>query len=137
MSISSDSNNWDSLTKRGKSVSILQYLSQEKEFTFGELMEQFKISKRGLYLTLKDLETDKLISKHKLGRNTLIKITKEGKHAIKNYKPPISNDDIIEKTFQNTIEQLEQAKLIPEEWDKETKEEFLKKIKDEVIKNLK
>ena len=98
-------------------------------------MEKLQISKRGLFLTLKDLTDDGLIMRDKRGRNTIISISPKGMNFLRSNRE--NDTDIVEQTFLTTIQQLEENGLISEDWDEETKDEFLTKIRQEIRNKLK
>ena len=105
--------NYDSLNRRGYSLPILKYLTQESgKITFGTIMEKLNISKRGLFLTLNDLEKDGLIEKSKIGRNSYISITLKGRVLLESSPSQKKSVELIEEALRATVIQLEKEGII-------------------------
>ncbi|MFX1506577.1 MAG: hypothetical protein ACFFDC_10790 [Promethearchaeota archaeon] len=121
---------WMSLERRSLGIPILELLTQSSNMTFGKIMENLKISKKGLYLALIDLEQDGLIQRYKRGKYTYVKITSEGKQALLSYSTKEEDSaNLVDQILNETINQLEKEGLILPEWDEVRREEFIKKLK--------
>jgi len=130
---------YKSLTQREFSLGILKFITDENSpINFGLIMEKLMISKRALYLTLKDLETDRLITQTKVGRKSIIEITDEGRNALLNLN--LHEDEQKELVYQSVIEstvsQLENEGIISKEWSSEERSAFIKKISDSIISKM-
>ena len=99
-------------------------------------MEDLNISKRGLSLTLNDLETDGLIVRSKIGRKSFVSITSKGKEIIESSSLQKKNTDIINETLNATVRQLEAESIISSDWDPEDREEFIKKLKKSITEQI-
>jgi DNA-binding HxlR family transcriptional regulator len=121
---------WPSLERRSLGISILELLTQNSKMTFGKIMENLKISKKGLYLALIDLEQDGLIQRRKRGKYTYVKITSEGKQALLSYSSKVEDsENLVDKILNETINHLEKEGVILPEWDEVQRKEFIKKLK--------
>jgi DNA-binding HxlR family transcriptional regulator len=121
---------WASLERRSLGIPILELLAQSSNMTFGKIMKNLKISKKGLYLALIDLEKDGLIHRYKRGKYTYVKITSEGKQALLSYSSKGKDSaNLVDQILNETINQLEKEGLILPEWDEVKRKEFIKKLK--------
>ncbi|MHA2105764.1 MAG: hypothetical protein ACW981_20245 [Candidatus Hodarchaeales archaeon] len=137
MSIPKNNANYDSLTRRGYSLPILKYLTTESEnITFGKIMEQLNISKRGLSLTLNDLENDGLIERSKIGRQSFVSITLKGRVITESLPHRKKNSEIIKEALDDTIKQLEIEGIISSDWNQRDREEFIEKLKKSITEQI-
>ena len=121
---------WISLERRSLGIPILELLTQSRNLTFGKIMENLKISKKGLYLALIDLEQDGLIQRYKRGKYTYAKITSEGKQALLSHSSKVEDStNLVDQILNETIDQLEKEGLFLPEWDEVKRKEFIKKLK--------
>ncbi|MHA1983313.1 MAG: hypothetical protein ACW967_03085 [Candidatus Hodarchaeales archaeon] len=137
MSLPSDNVNYNSLTRRGFSLPILKFLTTDSEnLTFGKIMEKLNISKRGLSLTLKDLEKDGLIKRSKIGRKSFVSITLKGRVVVESYPLRKKKSEIIEEALDATVRQLENERIISSDWDAKDREEFIEKLKKSITEQI-
>ncbi|MFX1250216.1 MAG: helix-turn-helix transcriptional regulator [Promethearchaeota archaeon] len=129
---------WSSLERRSYSIPILELLAEQgDQVTFGSIMERLKISKRGLFLTLIDLEKDGLITRSKLGRSTYVAITTKGKNIlIKQATHEKNAEGLVEQIVRETLVQLEKEGIITAEWSDKDYQEFIKKLQVSVATQL-
>jgi DNA-binding HxlR family transcriptional regulator len=119
-----------SLERRSFSFPILEILGCEEQITFGSLLQQLDISKKGLFLTLKDLEIDGIIERRKKGGCTFVMLTPEGKIALIHYSNMNKNTgSITDQIVNETIYLLEQEGKISVDWSSGSRQEFINKIK--------
>ena len=129
--------NYDSLNRRGYSLPILKYLTQESgKITFGTIMEKLNISKRGLFLTLNDLEKDGLIEKSKIGRNSYISITLKGRVLLESSPSQKKSVELIEEALRATVIQLEKEGIISSNWTPTDRQEFIEKLKNSINQQI-
>jgi DNA-binding HxlR family transcriptional regulator len=137
LSLPSDNVNYNSLTRRGFSLPILKFLTTDSEnLTFGKIMEKLNISKRGLSLTLKDLEKDGLIKRSKIGRKSFVSITLKGRVVVESYPLRKKKSEIIEEALDATVRQLENERIISSDWDAKDREEFIEKLKKSITEQI-
>ena len=99
-------------------------------------MEELNISKRGLSLTLNDLENDGLIERSKIGRKSFVSITSKGINVVESLKLVKDNSKIIDETLNATVKQLEVEGIISSDWNNEDKAEFIEKLKKSITEQI-
>ena len=131
MSIPDKRFQFDSLFRHEYGLSILQMIIDEKiPLNFSMIMEKLKISKRGLYMTLKDLEAENLIIQTKIGRKSFISITETGKTAIETFsrESELEKKGRFQEIINSTIAQLEKEGIISSEWTSKDRKDFIDKL---------
>jgi DNA-binding HxlR family transcriptional regulator len=137
LSLPNDKVKFDSLTRRGYSLPILKFLTTESEnITFGKIMEKLNISKRGLSLTLNDLESDGLIERSKIGRQSFVSITLKGRVVTESLPLRKKNSEIIEEALDATVRRLEDEGIISPDWNTNDREEFIEKLKISITEQI-
>jgi DNA-binding HxlR family transcriptional regulator len=132
--MSVDKPSLNSLSRRSFGLPVLKLLTEDSSINFGLLMEKLQISKKGLYITLKDLEEDGLIVKERIGKKTFIKITKEGEIAlVQQIQHTQENQGLIEEIVEETLVQLEEEGIISQEWSESDHKEFIAKLKTTLL----
>ena len=126
-----------SLDRRSYGIPILELLGCEDQLTFGSLMERLNISKKGLFLTLKDLEIDELIVREKKGRQTYVTLTPKGKqvllqHSIRKQEA----GSLIDQIVNETISLLEKEGSLSKQISTDHRKEFINKLKLSVAEQL-
>ena len=139
MPASDKSSQYDSLIRHNFGFPILEFVSNENNpVNFSLLMEKLKISKRALYMTLKDLESEDLIMQTKVGRKSIISITNKGKEALLFYS--LSKEDqkqnMYKSVIETTVKQLENEGIISKDWSPRERSEFIKKLSDSIYAKL-
>ncbi len=138
MSSENSSNTWLSLERRSIGIPILELLTRSNNLTFGKLMESLKISKKGLYLALLDLERDGLIKRSRRGKYTYVRITSEGKQALLSYLSLEENTkSLVDQILDGTINQLEKEGILSSDWDDMKRREFISKLKQTLEEQMK
>jgi DNA-binding MarR family transcriptional regulator len=99
-------------------------------------MEQLNISKRGLSLTLNDLENDGLIERSKIGRQSFVSITLKGRVITESLPHRKKNSEIIKEALDDTIKQLEIEGIISSDWNQRDREEFIEKLKKSITEQI-
>jgi DNA-binding MarR family transcriptional regulator len=128
---------WSSINRRSSAIPILELLTQNTELSFGQIMEKIKISKKGLYLTLSDLEKDGLIKRKKSGKFTIVNITKEGEQAlITLFTAENEQDGLIDQILNETILCLKKEGILSSDWNEKQKSDFISKMKSTLQKQL-
>lgn len=137
LSFPKNKTDYNSLSRRGYSLPILTFLSSKSsDMTFGKIMEKLNISKRGLSLTLNDLENDGLIKRDKIGRKSFVSITSKGISVVESFSLENTNSKIIDKTLNATVKQLEVEGIISSDWTNEDREEFIEKLKKSITDQI-
>ena len=139
MSIPDKRFQFDSLFRHEYGLPILQMIIDENiPLNFSMIMEKLKISKRGLYMTLKDLEAENLIIQTKIGRKSFISITETGKSAIENFSltKTYEKKNRFQEIIDSTLAQLEKEGIISNKWTPKDKKDFIEKL-SKSIKNQK
>lgn len=100
-------------------------------------MQQLKISKKGLFLTLKDLEIDELIVRKRKGRRTYVTLAPKGKQALIEHSiKEQETGSLIDQIVNETITLLEKEGNISAQLSSEHRQEFIKKLKSSVAEQL-
>ena len=137
MSSNKSTDLWSSVNRRSSAIPILELLTQNTDLSFGQIMEKIKISKKGLYLTLSDLEKDGLIKRKKSGKFTIVNITEEGQQALITFSIAKNEQDgLIDQILNETIRCLKTEGIISSDWNEEQKSDFISKIKSTLQKQL-
>lgn len=137
MALSDKHDHFESLIRHNSGLSILQFvLDKPSPVNFGLLLEQLKISKRSLYITLKDLESEELITQTKIGRKSIISITDKGKKALNSFNASKDNKDLYQSVIESTVKQLEAEGIISKDWSPEERVKFIEKLSKSINTNL-
>ena len=142
MSLPDKNTPFKSLIHHEFSIEILKLISDQRQLVnFGSIMEQLGISKRALYLTLKDLESEDLITQTKQGRKSIISLTEEGKNALVdlNQQSKKNKEEALidyQAIIETTIKQLESEGIISKDWTAFERKEFIKKLSSSIISTM-
>ena len=99
-------------------------------------MENLKISKRGLSLTLADLESQGYIERSKRGRNTYVSITIKGLDVLDTIQIHITTKDAqLAEIVKRTVHELEIVGLIKKEWTSEEREVMIERIRQAIVRS--
>ncbi|MFW9856307.1 MAG: hypothetical protein ACFFFG_14740 [Candidatus Thorarchaeota archaeon] len=123
-----------SLSRRSFGLPLLKILTEESIINFGSLMEKLQISKKGLYITLKDLEDDGLVVRERRGKKTFVKITPKGEDALlQHFESSREESSLIEEIIDQTLIQLEEEGIISQEWSETDYHDFVAKLKSTLL----
>ncbi|MFW9777659.1 MAG: hypothetical protein ACFFE8_02315 [Candidatus Heimdallarchaeota archaeon] len=132
--MSVEKNSLKSLSRRSYGLPLLQILTEESSINFGSLMEKLQISKKGLYITLKDLEDDGLVVRERVGKKTFVKITPRGEDALlQHFESHHEESSLVEEIIEQTLIQLEEEGMISQEWSESDYNEFIAKLKSTLL----
>ena len=135
MSSSDKKLQYDSLIRHNSGIPILQYVLEEKDpVNFGLILQKLNISKRSLYMTLKDLEAENLVTQTKVGRKSIISLTEKGKEALQIISSPPTSQKLnsYKEVIETTVKKLEAEGIISKEWSPKEKADFIKKLSESI-----
>ena len=137
MSYSDKQNHYESLIRHNAGIPILQFvLDEPSPVNFGLLLKKLEISKRSLYITLKDLESEDLITQTKIGRKSIISITEKGRQALINSSSSKDDEELFQSVIESTVRQLEAEGIISKDWSPEDRGKFIEKLSKSINTNL-
>ena len=138
MSSTDPSQTQEAFKRRAFGLPLLRQLvnASEHSLTFGKLMENLKISKRGLSLTLTDFESQGYIERSKRGRNTYVSITIKGLDVLDTIQIHITTKDAqLAEIVKRTVHELEIVGLIKKEWTSEEREVMIERIRQAIVES--